>query len=173
LPVAENFLLTQKWAGKVKAENSKLIPVLDFFMKEEKSGDATEPEGVRKHLQELREALLHLHKTLIESERVGYEKTIGRIQSPNHFFQLLTSDPWFAWLNPFSQLIVAMDEALDGKEPLTQSMANALAGQIFSLLVATEEGHGFAKHYADALQRDPDVVLAHAEVAKLRLPMKK
>jgi hypothetical protein len=34
------------------------------------------------------------------------------------------------------------------------------------LLVASETGEGFAKHYDDALQRDPDVVLAHAAVAK-------
>jgi len=32
-------------------------------------------------LAELREALLHLHKALIESERAGYEKTFGRIAS--------------------------------------------------------------------------------------------
>ena len=71
----------------------------------------SEPEGARQRLTELRHALLKLHKTLVDSERVSYEKTIGKIQSPNHFLQLLTGDPWFAWLRPLSQLIVAMDEA--------------------------------------------------------------
>ena len=35
------------------------------------------------------------------------------------------------------------------------------------LLVPTEGGEGFSQHYDEALQRDPDVVFAHAAVAKL------
>ena len=118
-------------------------------------------------LPELREALLHLHKTLVDSERVSYEQTMGAIQSPNHFLQLLTGDPWFAWLQPVSQLIVAMDEAIDAKEPMPSELVEALVKQTRLLLVASETGEGFSKHYDDALQRDPDVVLAQAEVAKI------
>lgn len=126
----------------------------------------SEPGGVRQELQELRDALLHLHKVLIESERVDYEKTVGAIQSPNHFFQLLTSDPWFAWLGPISQLIVAMDEALDDKEPVMAAMVDAFTNQSHLLLVPSEEGQGFSRHYYDAVQRDPDVVLAHAAATR-------
>jgi len=89
---------------------------------------------------------------------VSYEKTMGTIPSPNHFLQLLTHDPWFAWLHPLSQLIVAMDEALDEKEPLTTAVVDALVNQTRLLLVASEDGEGFSKRYFDALQRDPDVV---------------
>jgi hypothetical protein len=97
---------------------------------------------------------------------------MGKIRSPNHFLQLLTTDPWFAWLSPLSQLIVAIDEALAEKEPLTAEAADALVKQAYRLLVASEVGEGFSKHYDEALQRDPDVVLAHAEVVKLRRPKK-
>ena len=121
-------------------------------------------------LPELREALLKLHKALVDSERASYEQTIGSIPSPNHFLQLLTNDPWFAWLHPLSQLIVAMDETLDAKEPMTPAVAEALVKQTRQLLVASETGEGFSKHYDDALQRDTDVVMAHAEVAKLLNP---
>jgi hypothetical protein len=118
-------------------------------------------------LSELREALLTLHKTLVDSERISYEQTIGTIPSPNHFLQLLTSDPWFAWLHPLSQLIVTMDQALDSKRtPLTDADADELLKQTRRLLVASEEGEGFPKHYFDALQRDPDVLFAHAAAAK-------
>lgn len=110
---------------------------------------------------------MQLHKTLVDSERVSYEQTIGTIPSPNHFLQLLTNDPWFAWMHPLSLLIVAMDQALDAKrKPLTNEDAQELVKQTRQLLVATEEGEGFTKHYYDALQRDPDVVLAHAAAAK-------
>lgn len=115
---------------------------------------------------------MHLHKALVDSERASYEETVGKIQSPNHFLKLLTSDPWFAWLQPLSQLIVAMDEALESKEPLQDADALALIKQCGQLLVASEEGEGFARHYYDALQRDPDVVMAHSDAAKLFHPRK-
>ena len=137
-----------------------------------KTTTASEPEGIRQRLTELRHALLKLHKALVDSERVGYEKTMGKIPSPNHFLQLLTNDPWFAWLHPLSQLIVAMDEALDAEEPLTPAKVDALVRQSDLLLVVSESSDGFSGHYYQALQRDPDVVLAHAEVVKLRDPRK-
>jgi hypothetical protein len=123
--------------------------------------------AVHQRLQELRNELLNLHKALVDSERVSYEKTVGGISSPNHFLRLLTTDPWFAWLQPVSQLIVAMDEALEAKQPATDADAEALIKQTRLLLVASEDGEGFSRHYFDALQRDPDVVLAHAVAAKL------
>ena len=123
-------------------------------------------------LAELRHALLKLHKTLVDSERESYEKTIGAIPSQNRFLQLLIRDPWFAWLQPFSQLIVAMDETLEQKEPLTMAVVEALVKQTRLLLVVSESGEGVSRHYFDAMQRDPDVVLAHADVSKLIKPLK-
>src|SRR5215510_4853461 len=91
----------------------------------------------KQRLSDIRNAVLDLHKVLVDSERVRYEKTMGQIQSPNQFLRLLTSDPWFAWLHPISQLIVAMDEALDSKEPLTAAAVDALCNQARALLVAS------------------------------------
>ena len=120
-------------------------------------------------LPKLREALLNLHKALMDSERATYEQTIGAIASPHHFLQLVTNDPWFAWLHPLSQLIVTIDESLDATDesPLTPTTVDAFVKQVRALLVASESGEGFSKHYDEALQRDPDVVMAHAEVAKI------
>lgn len=126
----------------------------------------------RRQLTQLRESLLALHKALVDSERVSYEQNIGTIPSANHFLRLLTDDPWFAWLHPLSQLIVSMDEALDAKAktPLIGDAAAALVKRTSELLVASEAGEGFSRHYFDALQRDPNVVLAHAAAARLFRP---
>jgi hypothetical protein len=125
------------------------------------------PGDTKQQLQKVRDALLALHKSLIDAERVSYEQTIGKIDSPNRFLQLLLKDPWFAWLQPMSQLIVAMDEALDEKElALTSAAADALLNQTRLLLVVSETGDEMSKHYFEALQRDPGVVLAHAELTK-------
>jgi len=126
-----------------------------------------EPAGARQRLTELRDALLRLHKALMETERAGYEQTFGKISSPYQFLKLLTEDPWFAWFRPVSQLIAVMDEAMDAKEPLTLAGVDALVNRTKLMLVPAESGEGFSQHYDEALQRDPDVVFAHAAVAKL------
>jgi hypothetical protein len=127
----------------------------------------TEIERARQQLANLRSALLNLHKSLVDSERVSYEQTVGPIQSPTHFLQLLTKDAWFAWLQQLSQLIVAVDVALEEKEPLSMTASLALEKQTKRLLVASENDENFSGHYFTVLQRDPDVVLAHADVVNL------
>ena len=121
----------------------------------------------RRQLTEVREAMLRLHKALIESERTSYEQTFGKVKSPYQLLKLLTEDPWFAWLRPVSSLIAAMDTALDAKVPLTGAVADELISRARKLLVPAKEGEGFSQHYDEAMQRDPDVVLAHGVVAKL------
>lgn len=129
-------------------------------------------DTLRKRLEKVRLALLTLHKALVDSERSNYEQTMGAIQSPNHFLQLLTHDPWFAWLRPISQLIVSMDEALDMKEPPDDAAVEALLKETKIMLAPSESGEGFSRHYFDALQRDPNVILAHKDVTKLFEPRK-
>jgi hypothetical protein len=124
-----------------------------------------EPEERR--LSQVRDALLALHKTIVDFERSRYENALGTIRSANHFLQLLTSDPWFAWLHPLSQLIVSIDVVLEQREePLTTAVVERLLTRSTELLVATETGQDFSRHYFDALQDEPDVVLAHAAVIK-------
>jgi hypothetical protein len=126
-----------------------------------------EVTAARLRLTAVREALLQLHKALLESERTSYEAAFGKIISPYQFLHLLTEDPWFAWLAPVTQLIAAMDIMLEAKEPLTVAGVEALVQQTKTLLVATEVGEGFSRHYDEALQRSPDVIFAHATAAKL------
>ncbi len=117
-------------------------------------------------MAELRTRLLALHKALIESERVAYEQTFGRLQSKQHFLKLVIDDPWFAWLRPLSALVATMDEALDGEIVVTSGLLKEFHLQARELLTASEEGSGFSRSYFDALQREPEVVLAHAAVVK-------
>jgi hypothetical protein len=126
-----------------------------------------EPPGVRERLTALREALVNLHKTLLESERISYEASFGQISSPYQFLHLATNDPWFAWLAPMTRLIATADEKLDAREPLTAAQADALVDETRKLLVATADGEGFSRHYDEALQRSPEVIMAHAAAAKV------
>lgn len=126
-----------------------------------------EPAGVRQRLSALRAALLNLHKALLEAERISYEASFGQISSPYQFLHLVTQDPWFAWLTPVTQLITAVDERLESPEPLATDEVEALVRKARELLVATTDGEGFSRHYDEALQRSPDVIMAHAVAARI------
>jgi hypothetical protein len=119
------------------------------------------------HVDNLSRALLRLHKALLDDERVSYERVHGRIPSNGAFLQLVLEDAWFAWLRPLSQLIVKLDEVGKEDKPPDGADAPTLIASIRTLLTPSEEGNGFGRHYYEALQREPDVVLAHAAVRRL------
>jgi hypothetical protein len=115
----------------------------------------------------LRNGLLKLHKALLDSERARYEHDVERVGSSGQLLNLVLHDPWFAWLHELSELIVLIDETLDGEEPAGPVEAGRLLGQARTLVTPAEFGNGFRKQYFDALQRDPDVVIAHGAAVKL------
>jgi len=127
----------------------------------------TGADGIRQKLTELRNALIRVHKTLLDSERGVYERDIARIGSPGEFLGLLLHDPWFAWLRELSELVVIVDEALAADEAPTEEDAERLLAQARALLLPAEAGPGFAGRYYEALQRDPEVVLTHGATMKL------
>jgi hypothetical protein len=61
---------------------------------------------------------------------------------------------------------VLIDETLDDKEPVTEPTTHAYAKSARALLTPAEQGEGFGQHYFEALQRDPDVIMAHAAMVK-------
>lgn len=125
------------------------------------------PDAAVSQLKTLRNGLLHLHKSLLDAERAGYERDIARITSSGQYLELVLSDPWFAWLRDLSQFIVVVDEALDGDEPVTAADAARLVTQARAMVSPDEEGNGFRRHYFDAMQRDPGVVLAHRDMMRV------
>jgi hypothetical protein len=127
-------------------------------------------DGTRQRLRDVRATLLHVHKTLLEFEREGYERGQGKINNSYEFLQLVMNHPWFAWLRKLSELIVEMDEVLDGRNPTSESTALALIEHSRILLTPNESGDDFQKKYFAAVQQAPEVVLAHAEFAKVLGP---
>ena len=63
--------------------------------------------------------------------------------------------------------MVQIDELLDAKEPATPADASRLIAQARELVAPSGEGGAFRKHYLEALQRDPDVVMAHSQTMKV------
>lgn len=118
-------------------------------------------------LREIRLALLHLHKTLLDDEREAYERVHDRVENSYEMLRLVMHDPWFAWLHSLSELIVKIDEALDADSPPAEAEAESVIQQLRELTTPNENGAQFQQKYFRALQRSPDAVLAHAETMKV------
>ncbi len=116
-------------------------------------------------LSELRIKLLRLHKLLLDTERVTYEQVRGQV-SRGELLQLVINHEQFAWLHRLSELIVQIDDLLHADEPVTSEAIAALVTDVRILLTPDELGDEFAMKYDAAFQRNPDVVLAHADVVR-------
>jgi hypothetical protein len=124
-------------------------------------------DATTQRLKSLRDGLLHLHKSLLDSERAAYERDVERITTTGQFLNLVLNDPWFSWLRDLSQFIVVVDETMDSKEPVSAEYATRLIARARELVSPSEEGTGFARRYFEGMQRDPGVVLAHRDMMQV------
>jgi hypothetical protein len=119
-------------------------------------------------LSDLRERLLALHKLLLDDEARAWRARHGREVSGQALFRLLLEDPEFAWLRALSGLASRIDAVLDEPDDAVPAVVHERAFLEETRRLLRSEGHGpFETKYRDALQRSPDVVMAHAAVIKL------
>lgn len=127
---------------------------------------AGDDDSAREKLVALRGALLRLHKALLEMERRDYEREHG-VVSVGELFRLVVDDPQFNWLHNISEFVVRIDETLTGKAPVTAPDSDTAFDLARKMFTPTETGDAFQKQYFHAIQRDPAVVMEHAELARL------
>jgi len=120
----------------------------------------------RQRLVALREALLRLHKSLLEMERREYEKQHGKVTA-GELFRLVVDDAQFAWLHNISEFVVRIDENLESDKGVSEEDSSGSMLLARKMFAPTESGDSFQKRYYDAIQRDPTVVMEHAELARL------
>jgi len=122
----------------------------------------------RRTILSIRESLVGLHGALIVAEQLTYESINGPVESIDTLLLLLQNDPWFTWLHPIADLLVRIDHVLeDDSCDITDENVEQFIREIDRLLHPTVEGDGFERAYYEALDRAPDVVLAHFRVRKL------
>lgn len=123
-------------------------------------------------LKEIRPELLRLHKALLDSERIVYEQTNGPIVNSGEFFRLVIDDEAFSWLRPISKFIVQIDELLDlrKKDKVDPESASILLEKARLMLKPNKDSlTPLGEHYFQAIQRDPNIALMHADISqKLR-----
>jgi hypothetical protein len=125
-------------------------------------------DPLRRKVLSIRENLVGLHGALIIAEQLTYEHIHGPVQSMDSLLELLQKDPWFTWLHPVADLLVRIDQLLDDEScEITDDNVEHLLQEIDVLLHPSVEGEGFERAYYEAMDRAPDVVLAHFRVRKL------
>jgi hypothetical protein len=126
------------------------------------------PDAARQKLRQVRDTVLALHKALLDSERTSYEIANGPVGSPGAFLQLLINSPWFAWLQPMTNLIVLIDETLAAKKPPAESaeLERLLEDTRALLSPSTDSANGFWKRYSGTKQRDPGVAVLHEQLTR-------
>jgi hypothetical protein len=131
------------------------------------SADIGGPENpARQRLVALRLTLLRLHKVLLDMERADYERGHGKV-STGELFRLVIDHSQFAWLHNISEFVVRLDESLAGETPVTDKDTHAAIVLARKMFAPAESGDAFQKLYFAAIQRDPAVVMEHAELARL------
>ena len=116
-----------------------------------------------RRLRDIREALLRLHRALLDWERRGHERVHGRL-SATELLQVLLHDPEFAWLRPLSECIVRIDEMLTTE---TEADEDAILVHVRALASPDADGTPYAQRYLQAIQESPDAVLAHKDLLAL------
>ena len=120
-------------------------------------------------LQALRLPLLALHKAVLGTERRTLERVHGELGGAQ-FLQIVSDPLRYGWLQPFSALILAIDDTLDvkdGDEDDEIATPAELIERTRELLLPPKADTPFGRRYISLMQKEPDLVLAHAAVARL------
>jgi hypothetical protein len=125
---------------------------------------AASHEKAHARLSRLREALIELHRELIEAQRIEVERVSGRM-GPGEALQAAIQDIRFAWLGDLSRLITEIVELTTATEPVADdASADGVERRIRALVDPPDPLAEFGARYLRALQEQPGVVLAHRDV---------
>jgi hypothetical protein len=143
-----------------------------FFARTMHTPDSPERAELRAALRETSKTLIVLHRHLIDAAKAEYAAAFGPVASPAEMLQLLTDDPYFAWLKPVTSLIVDIDGMTRTDFELAD--AYAIGQRLEHLFGPGADDANFSKHYIPLLQNEVDVTIGHAALrsvmAKLRRP---
>lgn len=123
-------------------------------------------DETRTNLKNLSQAMLRLHKTLLDAAKVDYETKNGAIASIGQYFQLVVDDAHFAWLRKLSSLVALVDEAVSVRRPATETEARALQNEAKIVLNFQDADEDFNDKFQTALQNNSDAVLGHNDALK-------
>ena len=123
-----------------------------FYARTMHTPDSPERARLREALRETSRALIPLHRHLINAAKSDYAFAYSKDVSATQLVDLLQNDPFFAWLKPFTGVIVDIDEM--ARADFDPADVKPILGRVEGILAGTQ--------YIEMLQREVDVASAHA-----------
>src|SRR6185503_17357187 len=122
---------------------------------------------VHMRLDELRGALLELHKAILHAQQVLYEREHGRVESSGELLQLVVRHPDFAWIRALSALIAQLDTWAESESTARdQEIASVLAA-LHTLIQPDGTNAEFTTRYWALLEAVPEALVAHVRLWRL------
>jgi hypothetical protein len=106
-----------------------------------------------------------LHKSILDHERVLYEKEFGPV-TPAAFLQVLINGSGFRWITPLSTVIANVDETLDDKKATDVERIGAVEA-VMGLFSTELPNNAFLPRYLPLLQENPAILHEHGRVAQV------
>ena len=118
-------------------------------------------------VDELRRALLELHKSMIDAQRIAYERVHGRVETTSQFLGLVLEHPEFEWIRALSALIAQLDEWRE-LAPAASDQELAEIRAALRALVQPEGGNArFSERYWSMVEATPEVLVNHVKLWRL------
>lgn len=115
----------------------------------------------------VRHALLELHKTMIDAQRILYEREHGRVTTPAEFLGLVLEHPDFEWIRALSALIAQLDEWREDPAEAGEERLGELLAALRSLLQREGPNTRFTQRYWEMIDSTPDVLVAHVKLTRV------
>ena len=118
-------------------------------------------------IDDVRHALLELHKSMIDAQRIRYERAHGRVETTSEFLGLVLEHPEFEWIRAFSALIAQLDEWREQAEGSSERELDDLLEAVRLLLQREGPNVAFARRYWEMVEATPEVFIAHVKLVRL------
>ena len=116
---------------------------------------------------ELRHTLLELHKSMLDAQRIEYERAHGRIETSVEFLGLVLNHPEFEWIRALSALIAQLDEWAEEMETASQAEYDGIVEALRSLIRPEGANPAFTARYWRMVEDVPAVTVAHVKAWRL------
>ena len=117
-------------------------------------------------LEQVRHAILELHRRLIDAQRIQYEKLHGRIQTSSEFLGLVLEHPDFEWIRALSALVARLDEWSE-EDPADPRELQVILDTLRRLIQPQGSDTSFGRRYWGMVEGTPEVLIDHVKLTRL------
>ncbi len=120
-------------------------------------------------VDEVRHAMLELHRRMIDAQRIQYERLHGRIATTNEFLGLVLEHPEFEWIRALSALVAQLDEWRENEEAnaADEEDLEAILETLRRLIQRNGPNTQFAARYWEMIDSTPEVLIEHVKLTRI------